>query len=57
MYKGVQYLNEINGSVVFGFQCALKEGALCEENMRGICLIFKNFQRKHRRNAARIAET
>uniref|UniRef100_A0A667WQJ3 Elongation factor 2 n=1 Tax=Myripristis murdjan TaxID=586833 RepID=A0A667WQJ3_9TELE len=34
--KGVQYLNEIKDSVVAGFQWASKEGALCEENMRGI---------------------
>ncbi|VAH97592.1 unnamed protein product [Triticum turgidum subsp. durum] len=37
MCKGVQYLNEIKDSVVAGFQWASKEGALCEENMRGIC--------------------
>uniref|UniRef100_A0A667YLQ4 Eukaryotic translation elongation factor 2 n=1 Tax=Myripristis murdjan TaxID=586833 RepID=A0A667YLQ4_9TELE len=36
MSKGVQYLNEIKDSVVAGFQWATKEGALCEENMRGI---------------------
>ncbi|XP_068599621.1 elongation factor 2-like [Brachionichthys hirsutus] len=34
--KGVQYLHEIKDSVVAGFQWAVKEGALCEENMRGI---------------------
>ncbi|MBW02053.1 Elongation factor 2, partial [Eschrichtius robustus] len=34
--KGVQYLNEIKDSVVAGFQWATKEGALCEENMRGV---------------------
>jgi len=34
--KGVQYLNEIKDSVVAGFQWASKEGALAEENMRGI---------------------
>jgi elongation factor 2 len=34
--KGVQYLNEIKDSVVAGFQWAIKEGVLCEENMRGI---------------------
>jgi len=34
--KGVQYLNEIKDSVVAGFQWAVKEGVLCEENMRGI---------------------
>jgi len=33
--KGVQYLNEIKDSCVAGFQWASKEGALCEENMRG----------------------
>jgi elongation factor 2 len=32
--KGVQYLNEIKDSVVAGFQWAIKEGVLCEENMR-----------------------
>jgi elongation factor 2 len=34
--KGVAYLNEIKDSVVAAFQWATKEGALCEENMRGI---------------------
>jgi elongation factor 2 len=34
--KGVQYLNEIKDSVVAGFQWASKEGALAEENMRGV---------------------
>lgn len=34
--KGVQYLNEIQDSVVAAFQWATKEGVLCEENMRGI---------------------
>lgn len=33
--KGVQYLNEIQDSVVGGFQWASKEGVLCDENMRG----------------------
>jgi elongation factor 2 len=33
--KGVQYLNEIQDSVVAAFQWASKEGALAEENMRG----------------------
>jgi elongation factor 2 len=33
--KGVQYLNEIQDSVVAGFQWASKEGVLCDENMRG----------------------
>ncbi|CAN6684291.1 unnamed protein product [Malus baccata var. baccata] len=37
MCKGVQYLNEIKDSVIAGFQWASKEGALAEENMRGIC--------------------
>jgi len=34
--KGVQYLNEIKDSVVAGFQWAVKEGVLCEENLRGV---------------------
>ncbi|KFQ90460.1 Elongation factor 2, partial [Nipponia nippon] len=34
--KGVQYLNEIKDSVVAGFQWAMKEGVLCEDNMRGV---------------------
>ncbi|KAJ1927755.1 translation elongation factor 2 [Tieghemiomyces parasiticus] len=34
--KGVQYLNEIKDSCVAAFQWASKEGALAEENMRGI---------------------
>jgi len=33
---GVQYLNEIKDHVVSAFQWATKEGALCEEPMRGI---------------------
>lgn len=37
MCKGVQYLNEIKDSVVAAFQWASREGALAEENMRGIC--------------------
>ena len=37
MCKGVQYLNEIKDSVVAGFQWASEEGALAEENKRGIC--------------------
>ncbi|KAH9288388.1 hypothetical protein KI387_032505 [Taxus chinensis] len=37
MCKGAQYLNEIKDSVVAAFQWASKEGALAEENMRGIC--------------------
>jgi elongation factor 2 len=34
--KGVQYLNEIKDSCVAAFQWASKEGAICNENMRGI---------------------
>merc|ERR1711990_818086 len=33
--KGVQYLNEIQDSVVAAFQWASKEGVLCVENIRG----------------------
>merc|ERR1712055_57488 len=33
--RAVQYLSEIEDSVVAGFQWASKEGVLCEENMRG----------------------
>merc|ERR1712173_506427 len=33
--KGVQYLNEIQDSVVGGFQWASKEGVMTDENMRG----------------------
>jgi len=33
--KGVQYLNEIKDSVVAGFQWAMKEGVMCDENVRG----------------------
>jgi len=33
--KGVQYLNEIQDSVIGGFQWASKEGVLADENMRG----------------------
>merc|ERR1712110_760727 len=33
--KGLQYLNEIQDSVVAAFQWASKEGVLAEENMRG----------------------
>merc|ERR1711937_681173 len=33
--EGVQYLNEIQDSVVGGFQWASKEGVLADENMRG----------------------
>ncbi len=35
--KGVQFLNEIKDSVNAAMQWACKEGALAEENMRGIC--------------------
>merc|ERR1712212_778297 len=38
--KGVQFLNEIKDSVKSGFDWASKEGVLCDENMRGIRLIF-----------------
>jgi len=34
--KGVQYLNEIQDSIVAAFQWATKEGVLADENMRGI---------------------
>merc|ERR1712113_1109652 len=34
--KGVQFLNEIKDSVKSGFQWATKEGAICDENMRGV---------------------
>jgi len=34
--KGVQYLNEIKDSVVAGFQWAMKEGVMSEENIRGV---------------------
>ncbi|GAQ81430.1 Translation elongation factor 2 [Klebsormidium nitens] len=37
MCKGVQYLNEIKDSVVAAAQWAMKEGAVSEENMRGVC--------------------
>jgi len=33
--KGVQFLNEIKDSVEAAFQWASREGALCDENMRG----------------------
>jgi len=36
MTKGVQYLNEIQDSIVAAFQWATKEGVLAEEMMRGI---------------------
>ncbi len=38
--KGVQYLNEIKDSCVAAMQWACKEGALAEENMRGIVFEF-----------------
>jgi elongation factor 2 len=34
--KGVQFLNEIKDSVEAAFQWATKEGAMCDEAMRGI---------------------
>ena len=34
--KAIQYLSEIKDSCVSAFQWATKEGALCNENMRGI---------------------
>merc|ERR1711966_515688 len=34
--KGVQFLSEIKDSYEAAFQWATKEGALCDENMRGI---------------------
>jgi len=34
--KAVQYLNEIKDSMEAAFQWATKEGAMCDENMRGI---------------------
>ena len=37
MCKGGKYLNEIKDSIVAGFQWTSKEGALAEDNMRGIC--------------------
>lgn len=36
MCKGVQYLSEIKEHVIAGMQWASKEGALAEENMRGV---------------------
>lgn len=41
--KGVQYLNEIKDSVVAGFQWAVKEGCLAEENMRGKFFFLNQF--------------
>lgn len=34
--KGVQYMNEIKESMVSSFQWASKQGALCDEHMRGM---------------------
>merc|ERR1712054_150028 len=34
--KGAQFLNEIKDSMDSAFQWATKEGAMCEENMRGV---------------------
>jgi elongation factor 2 len=34
--KGVQFMNEIKDSMQSAFQWATKEGAMCEEHMRGI---------------------
>jgi len=34
--KGVQFLNEIKDSVDAAFQWATREGAMCDENMRGV---------------------
>ena len=34
--KGVQFLNEIKDSMEGAFQWATREGAMCDENMRGI---------------------
>ena len=34
--KGVQYLNEIKDSCAAAFQWAMRDGVLCEENMRGV---------------------
>ncbi|MCO5610444.1 hypothetical protein L7F22_069461 [Adiantum nelumboides] len=36
MCKGVHHLNEIKDSIITAFQWATKEGALTEENLRGI---------------------
>ncbi|OMP04048.1 hypothetical protein COLO4_09990 [Corchorus olitorius] len=47
MCKGVQYLNEIKDSVVAGFQWASKEGALCEEKMRGVCFEMRDVVLHH----------
>jgi elongation factor 2 len=35
--KAVQFLNELKDSIVGGFNWVTKEGAICEESMRGIC--------------------
>jgi len=34
--KGVQFLNEIKDSMEAAFQWATREGAMCDENMRGV---------------------
>lgn len=34
--KGVQYVNEIQDSMIGAFQWATKEGAIAQESMRGI---------------------
>ena len=41
--KGVQYLNENKGLGVAGFQWALKEGVLCDENLRSVSRVVHNF--------------
>lgn len=38
--KGAQFLNEVKDSVESVFQWATKEGAMCNENMRGIIFVF-----------------
>lgn len=45
MCKGVQYLNEIKDSVVAAAQWAMKEGAVSEENMRGVCFEVRSLFR------------
>jgi len=34
--KGVQYLNEVKDSIVNGFQLAMREGVVCNEQVRGM---------------------
>ena len=34
--KGVSYLNEVKDSIVNGFQLAMREGVICNEQVRGI---------------------